>query len=255
MKKNNTLNLFLFLLCQISFGQTTGEKILHGKIIVESRNISGATIINLVNEKSTVSDSNGEFFILAKAEDLLVFSSVNLEYHRRLIEDEDFKPELLIIKMTAKITELEEVIVNKHPEINAVGLGISPKGIKKYTPAERRLKTAGEFKPIQLLGLIGGSMPLDPLINSISGRTKMLKRELEVEKKEHLLVLLGSLFDDTYFTKTLKIPSDYIKGFQYYSIEDKKLAEALKSKNKTKIEFLIVPLAAKFNQIIASENE
>jgi hypothetical protein len=255
VKTNNTLILFLLLFYQITFGQTAGEKILHGKIVVESGFVAGVTIINLVNEKSTVSDSNGEFFILAKAEDLLVFSSVNLEYHRKLIEQEDLKPDLLIIKMTAKVTELEEVIINKHPEINAVSLGISPKGIKKYTPAERRLKTAGEFKPIQLLGLIGGSMPLDPLINSISGRTKMLKRELEVEKKEHLLVLLGSLFDDTYFTKTLKIPSDYVKGFQYYSIEDKKLAEALKSKNKTKIEFLIVPLAAKFNQIIASENK
>ena len=237
------------------FGQTVGEKTLHGKIVVKLGFVSGVTIINLVNEKSTVSDGNGEFFILAKAEDLLVFSSVNLEYHRRLIEPEDLKQDLLIIKMTAKVTQLQEIIVNKHPEINAVSLGISPKGIKKYTPAERRLKTAGEFKPIQLLGLIGGSMPLDPLINSISGRTKMLKRELEVEKKEHLLVLFSSLFDDTYFTHKLKIPSDYIKGFQYYCIEDKKFAEVLKSKNKTKIEFLIIPLAAKFNKIITSENE
>jgi hypothetical protein len=255
VKTNNTLILFLLLLYQITFGQTAGEKILHGKIVVESGNVAGVTIINLVNEKSTISNSNGEFFILAKAEDLLVFSSVNLEYHRRQIEEEDLKPDLLIIKMVAKITELKEVIINKHPEINAVALGISPKGIKKYTPAERRLKTAGDFKPIQLLGLLGGSLPVDPILNAISGRTTMLKKELEVEKKERLLVLMRSLFDDTYFTKTLKISSDYVKGFQYYCIEDKKLAEALKSKNKTKIEFLIVAMAAKFNKIIASENE
>lgn len=241
MKTNNTLNLFLFLLCQISFGQTAGEKIIHGKIIVESRHIAGVTIINLVNEKSVVSDSNGEFFILAKADDLLVFSSINLEYHRKQIEEEDLKQEVIIIKMTAKITELEEVIVNKHPEINAVAIGISPKGIKKYTPAERRLYTAN-------------STPIDALINSISGRTAMLKKELEVEKKERLLVLFGSLFDDTYFTKTLKIPVDYVKGFQYYCIEDGKISEALKSKNKTKIEFLIVPLAEKYNAIISNEN-
>ncbi|MBX9807913.1 MAG: hypothetical protein K2X95_08965 [Flavobacteriaceae bacterium] len=239
----------------MSFGQTAGEKILHGKTIVGSHNIAGVTIINLVNEKSTVSDSNGEFFILAKADDLLVFSSVNLEYHRRQIEEEDLKPDLLIIKMIAKITELEEVIVNKHPEINAVSLGISPKGIKKYTPAERRLKTAGDFKPIQLLGILGGSLPVDPILNAISGRTTMLKKELEVEKKEHLLAVFGALFDSNYFTKTLKIPADYIKGFQYYCIEDKNFAEVLTSKNKTKIEFLIVPLAEKYNKIIACENE
>ena len=121
----------------MTFGQTTGEKLLHGKIIVESGTVGGVTIINLVNEKTAISDGDGEFSILAKADDLLVFSSVNLEYYRRIIEAEDLKPQVLTIKMTAKITELEEVIVNKHPEINAVSLGISPKGIKHYTPAER----------------------------------------------------------------------------------------------------------------------
>ena len=157
--------------------------------------------------------------------------------------------------MTAKITQLEEVSVNKNPEINAVSLGISPKGIKKYTPAERRLKTAGDFKPIHLLQILGGSMPVDPLLNAISGRTAMLKRELEIEKKERLLLLFNSLLAETYFSNTLKIPSDYIKGFQYYCIEDGKISEALRSKNKTKIEFLIVPLATKYKEIIANEKE
>ncbi|TRX22818.1 hypothetical protein FNW25_11600 [Flavobacterium franklandianum] len=255
MRTNNTLILFLLFLHQITFGQTAGEKLIHGKIIVESRTIAGVSIINLVNEKSTISNSNGEFFILAKADDLLVFTSVNLEYHRKIIEEEDLKPDIIIIKMVSKITELDEVIINKNPEINAVALGISPKGIKKYTPAERRLKTAGDFKPIQLLGILGGSMPVDPILNAISGRTTMLKKELEVEKKERLLVLLGSLFDDTYFTKTLKIPSEYVKGFQYYCVEDSRISEVLKSKNKTKIEFEMGELAVKYNEIITDKKQ
>ena len=163
----------LFLFFQMTFGQIVGEKLIHGKIVVESGNVGGVTIINLVNEKTTVSDGNGDFFILVKADDLLVFSSVNLEYYRRIIEDEDLKAEVLIIKMTAKITELEEVIVNKHPEINAVSLGISPKGIVHRTQMERRLYTAGDFKPIHLLGLLGGSLQVDPILNAINGRTAM----------------------------------------------------------------------------------
>jgi hypothetical protein len=234
--------LFLFLFCQMTFGQMAGEKLLHGKIVVESGNVGGVTIINLVNEKTTVSDGNGDFFILAKAEDLLVFSSVNLEYYRRIIEAEDLKAEVLNIKMTAKITELEEVIVNKNPEINAVSLGISPKGIKHYTPAERRLYTAS-------------STPIDALLNIMSGRTEMLKKGIEVEKKERLLAKFDVLFENDYYTNTLKIPSDYIKGFQYYCIEDMKFAASLGSKNKTMTMFLIVPLAEKYNEIIACENE
>ena len=235
------LLILLVVLSQISFGQIAGEKLLHGKIMVESGNVGGVTIINLVNEKTAISDGNGEFFILAKAEDLLVFSSVNLEYYRRIIDDEDLKPEILTIKMTAKITELEEVIVNKHPEINAVSLGISPKGIKQYTPAERRLYTAS-------------STPIDALLNIMSGRTDMLKKELEVEKKERLLAYIGALFDDEYYRETLKIPANYIKGFQYYCVEEEEFAKSLRSKNKAMIKLLIVPLAEKYNKIIADEN-
>ena len=135
--KSKIIFFVLGLFGQITFGQTAVEKLIHGKIIVESGGVAGVNIVNLVNEKNTISDGNGEFFILVKADDLLVFSSVNLEYHRRIIEEEDMKPAVLIIKMTAKITELKEVIVNKHPEINAVSLGISPKGIMHRTQMER----------------------------------------------------------------------------------------------------------------------
>ena len=238
--------LMIFLFCQVTFCQTAGEKLLHGKIVVESGNVGGVTIINLGNEKSTISDGNGEFFILAKAEDLLVFSSVNLEYYRRIIEVEDLKTAVLTIKMTTKVTELKEVIVNKHPEINAVSLGISPKGIKHYTPAERKFATAASMKM--------NPMGLDPLLNLLSGRTKMLKKELEVEKKERLLVYIGALFDDEYYVNTLKIPANYIKGFQYYCIEKEEFAASLRSKNKTTIKLLIVTLAEKYNKIIADEN-
>ena len=233
--------LFLFL-SQLIFCQTVSEKLIHGKIVVESGNASGVTIINLVNEKTTISDANGDFFILAKAEDLLVFSSVNLEYYRKIIEEDDLKPTILIIKMTAKITELEEVIINKHPEINAVSLGISAKGIKHYTPAERKLYTAT-------------STPVDALLNLMSGRTAMLKKGIEVEKKILLLDKINVLFEDDYYKNTLKIPADYIKGFQYYCVEDEKFAASLRSKNKTMTMFLIVPLALKYNEIIAAKNE
>jgi len=237
-------DFFLFLLlCHLTYSQSVVEKLIHGKISVASGSSEGVNIVNLVNEKSAVSDSNGEFFILAKADDLLVFSSVNLEYHRKSIEDEDLKSDIVIIKMIAKTTELKEVIVNKHPEINAVSLGISPRGIKKYTPAERRLFTAN-------------STPGDALLNLLSGRTAMLKKEIEVEQKIRLLAIIDALFkDEAFFTQKLKIPENYIKGFEYYCIEEKSFAEVLKTKNKTKIEYSIIPLAEKFNKIIADETK
>jgi hypothetical protein len=252
MKSKITL-FILGLFCQITSGQTAGEKLIHGKIIVESGVVSGVSIINLVNEKSTTSDNSGDFYILAKADDLLVFSSVNLGYYRRIIEEEDLKPDVLIIRMTAKITELDEVVVNRYPKINAVDLGISPKGIKHRTQMEKRLYTAGDFKFIHLLTLLGGSLEVDPILNAINGRTAMVKKLMELENKVSLLEKTELLFEDEYYINTLKINADYVKGFQYYLVENEEFITNLKSKNKTQIEFAMVSLAQKFNAIISDE--
>lgn len=247
------LPLLLLFLSQLGFGQSVDGKVIHGKITATSANVGGVTVVNLVNEKSTVSDSKGEFYILAKAEDLLVFSSSNLEIHRKLIEEEDLRSEFLTITMFDKINQLDEVIVNKHPEINAVSMGIISKKVKHLTQMERQLYTAGDFKPIHLLGLLGGSLEVDPILNAINGRTKSIKHMIEVEKKSSLLNQIEFLFEEEYYTKKLNIPKEYIKGFQYYCVEDEKNTSVLKSKNKTNIEFLMAKLALEYNEIILCE--
>ena len=57
---------------------------------------------------------------------------------------------------------------------------------------------------------------------------------------------IGSLFDTNFFKNTLKIPENYIKGFQYYCIEDAEFVTILQSRNKTKIEFLLIPWSLKY---------
>ncbi|HLF52150.1 hypothetical protein [Flavobacterium sp.] len=236
MNSNNTLLLVLFLLTQIAFGQTDGEKLIHGKIFADSTSVDRIDVVNLVNEKVTRTDKNGDFFILAKAGDVLVFSAINLDFKRKVIEEEDLKLDVVIINMTPKIEELNEVIVkNKSTE----GISIIS-GQKSYTPAERKLYTAK-------------SGILDRPINWISGRTAMLEKEVVVERKERLLSKIEILYEDKYYIETLKIPSHYIRDFQYYSIEDASFVAALKAKNKGMMRFLIGKLAVTYNQIIANE--
>lgn len=244
MKTNNslTLTVILIFLTQLVVGQTIKEKELQGKVTVNSVLIEGVNITNTSNQKTTVSDKGGIFQLVVKEGDVLVFSAVNLEILRKKINKQDLILDLILVQMSLKSDELKEVIVTQHPEINAVSLGISPQGIKHYTAAERKIYTANS----------GGG--IDGLLNKISGRTAMLKKELVVEKKEGLLLKIELLFENKYYIETLKIPADYIKGFQYYCIEDSSLAAAIQSKNKTMILFLIVPLAEKFNKIIQNEN-
>lgn len=228
------------MLTQFVIGQIVAEKEIRGKISVDSSSIEGINVVNSSNEKATVSDKNGLFTLLAKEGDVLVFSAVNLDTFRKKINKQDLISDVIRVQMNPKSIVLKEVIVNEYPNITAENLGIIPYGQKKYTPAERKLYTAK-------------STTIDALLNLMSGRTKMLKKEIAVEKKEQLLAKIDVLFEDKYYAETLKIPADYIKGFQYYCIEDINFSAALKSKNKTMAMFLIVPLAEKYNQIIENE--
>ena len=121
------------------------------------------------------------------------------------------------------------------------------KPAKVYTPAERKLKVATDLD-----GKIGfgGAMSLDPLLNAISGRTAMLKKELAVEKKEKLLQKIEYLFKEKFFLENLKIPKDYLRGFWYYAVEDPKLVSALNTKNKIMARFIFSDLATKYLEIL-----
>ena len=164
------------LLIQKTFSQP--ERLIFGTIICNLKTVENIQITNLVNEKSAISDPNGKFSILAKPDDMLVFSSINYEYKRKSLDTKDFENNNFIIELTKKIEQLDEVVVTKEIKLDAVKLGILDKPAKEYTVAERRLRTATTG---------GGLVPLDPIINLITGRTKNLKKQIEVEKKEMLL--------------------------------------------------------------------
>ncbi len=239
VNKSLTLTVVLLLLTQFVIGQIRVEKEIRGQISVDSTEAEGINVLNLSNKRATVSDQDGQFRILAKEDDVLVFTAVNLAVFRKEIKHEDLIADLIQVRMSSKSIVLKEVVINEYPNITAENLGIIPYGQKKYTAAERKLYQASG-------GILG-------LVNIISGRKAMLKKEFEVEKKERLLAKIDVLFEDKYYIETLKIPGDYIKGFQYYCIEDADFAAALRSKNKTMAFFWIVPLAEKYNQIIKDE--
>lgn len=232
--------IFLFSV-QFSIGQKAVERIFYGKIVTDTVAVESVNILNARTGLTTTSDQKGLFHIPAKIGDALVLSAVNLETRRKIIKDEDLNSNLIILKMASKVTELNEVNVNENSQINAVNLGIIPAGQRKYTHAESKLYTAQ-------------SGMLDPLLNKISGRTTMLKKEVQVERKEKLLLKLDGLYEDSFYIETLKIPQIYIKGFQYYIVEDADFVRALEAKNKTLMLFYIKKLALNYSEIISNEN-
>ncbi len=235
------------------WAQNPMAKIVKGKVVSSAMDLEGIYIVNLKAEVSTVTENGGYFEIQAKIGDTLMFSAVQIKGKKVVLKDNDFKDELFFVRLEGIINQLEEVKIIKYNNINAVALGILQKPAKVYTPAERKLRTAEELHWYSPLLIPLGGMSVDGFLNSVSGRTAMLKKEVAVERKEIVLKKLEDLFETNFFINKLKIPSQYVKGFKYYVVEDEKFVNAVNSKNKTMATFVLGDLAVEYLKLQVGE--
>lgn len=193
--------------------------LLKGKIVADSLDGSSINIINLTRETGTVNSPSGDFEIRVHRNDTLLFSSVQYEIVKKTVSEEIFEKGFMEIGLKQHINQLDEV------EISNIGLsgnlsndlskikvfdhstvGIPYSTSKRMAPVERHLHTAG------------GS-PVELLLNTLSGRIKMLKKAREYE----LLAMMVDKGMDTmpleFYTQDLQIPDDEIINFMYYCAE------------------------------------
>lgn len=239
--------LFLMLFTTAVFAQGSTSSKLKGKINADGFAVDGIYVINLTTEKAIITAGGGYFLIDGVAGDTLLFSAGQHKSRRIVLTAQDFEKGLFFVKMEPVINQLDEVVVRRYRNINAVSLRIVPANQKSYTAAERKYATASSVRM--------NPMGFDPVLNYLSGRSAMLKKELKVEKKEFYLKQLDEMFDRHHFVNKLQIPADYVKGFEYFAVENEKFTVFLESKNKIVTEFLLGELAVKYNEIIACENE
>lgn len=241
MQKIKLLFIFLFLVTTSRGQSLIISKRLNGKVIANYNDLEGIYILNLKTEKAVLTERGGYFSITANVGDTLMFSAVQFKGLKVTLKENDFLKELFFVKLEPLVRVLNEVKINEYKNINEFSLGIVTSKMKIATPAERKLYTATSG---------GGILPVDPILNWMSGRTAMLKKELEVEKKETLMNKIDGWYEEKYFTEILKIPEDYVKAFKYFIVQEAKFVEAMKSKNKTMATFIMNELAVNYLQLL-----
>jgi len=223
--------------------QSTARKNLRGKVNAYANSLQGIYVINMATEKAAVTEENGYFSIPVTVGDTLVFSSIYFKGIKVGITEKEIEQDFFQVQLKPLMQQLDEVQIFQYKNINAVSLGIIPKGQKSYTPAERKLKAATGYDA--RIGL-NTSMSMDPLLNMFSGRSAMLRKGVEVERKELMMDKIDHFFDRDYFVQKLKIPEDYVKGFYFYIVENKRFSDAMNAKNKTMAAFIMGELAVQY---------
>jgi hypothetical protein len=234
MRYNLIILFVLFSQCQQLAAQTNAEKIIVGTVVCDGRKLEGISVINCMNKMMAVTDKEGCFSIQAKEGDILNLSGIDYKYLKKYVYRQEYKSGTMEVDMIFNSVELDEVIINKYAAITAENLGIIPRGQIKFTPQERKLYSSSG-------GIFG-------LYSIISGEKEMLKKNVEAEKKEILMKKLEYMFATKYYIKTLKIPEELIKGFQYYCVENSEFAASLNGKNKSMSMFLMTNLASVYNK-------
>lgn len=231
--------LLLLLLANITQYATAQDRcVVNGKVSSSFDDLEGIYVINRNTEKNTFTKRGGYFSIAAAVNDTLVVSSIQFVAKEVVIKDTDFGSDLILVPLQPLHRELSEVIITDYSYINSVSLGLVPANQKKYTPAERKLATASKFK-MNPLGI-------DPIINAFSGRTAMLQKAADTEKKETLIDKILYLYSEDDIIAKLKIPVEYVKGFLFYAVENKYFAKAMDEKNHEMARFMITGLAEKY---------
>jgi len=231
----------LFIIPIFCFSQ---EKIFRGKIETGSM-LQGVLVVNLTKEIQTKTDVFGTFSIKAEDGDLLIFTGELVHKKRFLVEKEHFLQENTIL-LEAQEIEIKAVEINDYG-VNSVNLGLVEKEHVRSTQAERKLISAiDKNKNVNSASIIN-------IINSITGRKRMLKNILEMEREDQRSYYLSEIFEEHFFLETLKIKQEELSDFKLFAlyqilkdVEKEHKTEFLKSFSKSSLELLLIELAVEY---------
>ncbi|TYB78023.1 hypothetical protein ES676_02050 [Bizionia saleffrena] len=232
-----------------------GQKlVIDGEVFSEDSDaIEGLHVINTTQNQNTTTDANGKFTIEVAVNDQLEISSIQYKKVTLVITETHLKNKRIVLYLEIEVNALAEVklgntlsgnlyddIANSKAKkpIDFYDVGIPGYKGKRKTKSERLLQEAGDFKPGMLIGILVLSVPINPILNGLSGRTKRLKQrvalEANTEAMQKLIAKLGAAFFNDYPLETSRR-----MDFFYFCAEDENFNNHIGGGNIEMFDFVI----------------
>ncbi|MBT8290239.1 MAG: hypothetical protein KJO93_05350 [Muriicola sp.] len=235
MWRNSALTIAFLFCCSLLSGQSYFNFQLEGQTRFEGKGVPDVHIMNITAGEATISNQNGRFAISVTMGDTLLFSAVQYQRKSLVISASILESSFVYVTLEEFVNELDEVVVRPYnltgdlirdmngmkteQVVTASTLGLPNAYVKPLMQSERLLKEAS-LGPFQI-GMLT-AIPFNPLINAITGRTKMLKKRVARDKKYLLTEQVRNYYPDSIFVKRLGIPAERIDDFMYYCEVDEK---------------------------------
>ena len=217
----------IFILLSFSFVAFSQEKrtILRGKLMYRNSNVIAANVINNSNQNNTITDTNGEFEILAGVGDEIIFSSVEFKIRTVKITEEIMKKNRLVVEVNERVNFLDEIVIS--PENIDKFLDLKEEEFKKVDYIDDK-STAVENEIIRQNQLYRGIN----IVNVAKLLAKVL-RESKIEEEFKLTPskALPLVFDKNFFIRDLGLKNFEVITFLELMDKKQEIKNLLK-KNK-----------------------
>jgi len=254
------LRVFFLLLGFLStsvFAQAQDRLVqINGKIKADSDDIESVTVQNLRSGVATITDSNGRFQIQVRLGDTLVLSAVQFKT-KQFVYDQSFLGVTSIeIPMDSFVNELKGVTLQPFGFSGRISTDIDSLSIEgPPTAASLGLPNANVYIPTKNERMLyeatsgGGLIPLNPLLNALTGRTKELKNQVRLERKNRTLDLIIKRYEQLLFEDQLGIKKDDVRRFLYFCEADSLFASTLEKEDKILFYEFLKSKALQFNSL------
>ena len=230
-----------FFVFSITISTWSQESLLLGKVSGTS-DVENIHVINKTSNKFTTTNSVGAFQITAKLNDTIQFTAIKYKQEEVIISLRHLSEKELNVTLEELINILDEVVIGKiltgdldsdiqnsdaKKPVDFYDLRIPGYTGPPKTQNQRRLNEATTGS---------GIVPLNPIINAITGRTKMLKKRIKLERTDNLINGIKDRLSEEFFQDN-PLHQDFRMDFLYYCSEDSEFEQ--RCKNKSDIEVII----------------
>ncbi|WP_046743629.1 carboxypeptidase-like regulatory domain-containing protein [Kordia zhangzhouensis] len=234
--------VFFLLASTILIAQDAERKLLRGAVVYRDVKVTGVNIVNNSTSRGTTTNQKGEYEILVKEGDVLIFSSVQYIIKEVSITAAIIQKNRLVVEVKEKVEELDEVVIS--PENRDKFLDFQEEQIVKYknyqfsddrySQVKNEALGQADFRGVNVLGLAG------MLLSSIFKGGKKKEKEKPIYERTSFNEIRHR-YKDEFFTENLGIPKDNISAFLYF-LDDQKPSEDIFLK---KNEFLMIDFMVK----------
>lgn len=262
MLRNKLLFFFLSLFSSALSAQNFFSKNLEGRVFSKDGDVAATHVLNKTTNKATITDIDGFFSIQVHLNDTLLFSAVQFKKKQLIITSEIQHQKVLQVLLEDVVNELDEVtvtpynltgninqdldIIKTESIVTAHTIGLPNAYARVPSKAERELFEATSG---------GGILPLNPILNGISGRTKMLKDRFKRNNLYERTQRVKAFYPDSLFNTKLKVPKENIDDFLYFCEIDPDFQTVVDSYDRLSIwEFLRMKSVAYIANNKSTEN-